>query len=191
MRTWGALGRETRRRVATAIPLLIIRSMHSSSAQSGAWQGRPSVRQWVLSSLLTQWSLCGFSRNESGRSSSHSSHSWWRRKSSMGVGRVTAWRVRRNRIGAFAPGRESQAEGPAASVGVRGGGSFISTGWCGWLVKPNGRMAGELGSGRTDDETVVHDYKPETIANEVQSRKVVPRAVIGSREGVFRFNRYA
>ena len=30
---------------------------HSSSAQSGAWQGRPSVRQWVPNSLLTRWSL--------------------------------------------------------------------------------------------------------------------------------------
>ena len=43
-RTWGALRRETRRHVATAISRWIPQSTHSSSAQNGVWQGRPSVR---------------------------------------------------------------------------------------------------------------------------------------------------
>ena len=37
-------------------------------------QGRPSVRQWVPSSLLTRWSLSCSSLSGTGRSSSHSSH---------------------------------------------------------------------------------------------------------------------
>ena len=81
--TWGGLRRETRRCVATAISLWIMQSTHSSSAQSGAWQGRPSVRLWVPSSLLTRWPLWCSSLSGSGRSSSHSLHLWWRRESSM------------------------------------------------------------------------------------------------------------
>ena len=46
---------------------------HSSSAQNGVWQGRPSLRQWVPSLLLTQWSLSCSSLSGSGPSSSHSS----------------------------------------------------------------------------------------------------------------------
>ena len=91
-RTWGAL-RKARRSVAIAISLWIMQSTHSSSAQIGAWQGRASVRQWVLSSLLTQLSLWCSSLNRSGRSWSHSSHLWWRRESSMDVGRVTTGRA--------------------------------------------------------------------------------------------------
>ena len=136
-RTWGALRRETRRCVATAIPLWLMRSTHSSSAQSGACQGRLSDRQWVLSSLLTRWSLWYYSLNESGRSSSHSSHLWWKRESSMGVGRVITGRASRNRIGAYAPGHEFRANGVAASVRR---GSFPSPGWCNSSVEPNGRF---------------------------------------------------
>ena len=51
-----------------------MQSTHSSSAQSGAWQGWPSFRQWVLSLLLTRWSLSCSSLSGSGRSLSHSSH---------------------------------------------------------------------------------------------------------------------
>ena len=79
-RTWSALRRETRRCVITAIPLWIMQSTHSSSAQSGVRQARPSVRQWVPSSLLTRWSLWCSCSNGSGRSSSHLSHLWWRRE---------------------------------------------------------------------------------------------------------------
>ena len=99
-RTRGALRRETRRCVATAIFRWITQSTHSSSAQNGVWQERPSVRQWVLNLLLTQWSLSCSTLSVSGRSSSHSSHLWWRRESSMGVESETTGRASRNRIGA-------------------------------------------------------------------------------------------
>ena len=56
----------------------------------------------------------------------------------MGVGRVTIGTASRNRIGAYAPGRESQADGAATSIR---GGYFPSPGWCGWSIKPNGRAA--------------------------------------------------
>ena len=64
------------------------------------------------------------------RSSSHSSHLWWRRDSSMGVGSETTGRANRNRIGAYAPSRESWADWAAAPV--RGG--ILSLPWLVRLV---------------------------------------------------------
>ena len=106
-RTWGALRRETRRRVATAISRWITQSTHSSSAQNEVWLGRSSVRRRVLSLLLTRWSLSCSSLNGSGCSSSHSSHLWWRRGSLLGVESVTTGRASRNRIGACTRGPAS------------------------------------------------------------------------------------
>ena len=89
-RTWGASRTETRRRVVTAIFLWIMRSTHFSSALSGAWQGKPLVRQW--------------------------SHWWWRRESSMSVENEIMGRAISNRIGAYTHGRTSRADWAAASV---------------------------------------------------------------------------
>ena len=122
-RTWSASRRETRRRSATAIPLWIMQSTHSSSMSSGAWQERPLVRQWVRISLLTQWFLWCSSLKGSGRSSCHSSHYWWKWESSMVVGSEITGRASRSRIGACTLGRESQ-------VSVRGGILFLS-----WLMR--------------------------------------------------------
>ena len=99
-RTWSALRREMRRCVATAISRWTTQNTHSSSTQNGVWLGRSSVRRWVLSLLLTRWSLCCTNLNGSGRSSSHSSHLWWRRENLMGVESETTGRASRNRIGA-------------------------------------------------------------------------------------------
>ena len=41
----------------TAFPLWLMRNIHPLPARSGAWQGRPLIEGWVLSSLLTQWLL--------------------------------------------------------------------------------------------------------------------------------------
>ena len=106
----GASRRETRRFVATVISLWIMQSKHSSSAQNGVWQGRPSVRQWVPSLLLTRWSLSCSSLSGSGRSSSHSSNLWWRRESSMGAEIETTGRASRNRIGACSRGPAPRAD---------------------------------------------------------------------------------
>ena len=97
----------------------IMQSTHSSSAQSGARQGRPSVRQWVLSSLLIRWSLWCSSLNGFGRSSSHSSHLWWGRGSSMGVGRWTTGRASRHCIGACTRGPASRVDLAVRVVGTR------------------------------------------------------------------------
>ena len=48
------------------IDLLTMQSTHSYSAPGGAWQGRLSVRQWALNSLLTRWSLSCSSLNKYG-----------------------------------------------------------------------------------------------------------------------------
>ena len=121
-RTWGPLRRETRRCVAIAISLRIMQSTHSSSAQNGVWQGRPSVRQWVPSSLLTRWSLSWSSLSGTGCPSSHSSHLWWRRESSMSVESVTTGRASRNRIEACTWGPASRAD-----FAVRVVGTFVGT----------------------------------------------------------------
>ena len=114
--TWGASRRETRRCVATAISWWIPQSTHSSSAQNGVWQGRPSVRQWVPNLLLTRWSLSCSSLSGSGRSSSHSSHLWWRRESSMGVESETTGRASRNRTAACTHGPASRADSTVCVV---------------------------------------------------------------------------
>ena len=108
-RTLDASRRETRC-VATAISQSIPQITNSSSAQNGVWKGRPPVRKWIPSLLLTRWSLSYSSLSGSGRSSSHSSHLWWRRESSMGVGSETAGRASRNRIGACTRGPASRAD---------------------------------------------------------------------------------
>ena len=124
-RTWGALKRETRRCVATAISLWIMQSKHSPSTQNGVWQGKSSVRQWVPSLLLTRWSLSCSSLSGTGGSSSHSSQLWWRRESSMGVESVTIGRASSNRIGACTCGPASRVD--LAVRVVRGRISFIPT----------------------------------------------------------------
>ena len=85
-------------------------STQSSSARNGMWQGSPSVRQWVPGFLLTRWSLSCSSLSGSGRSSSCSSHFWWRRESLMGVESDTTRRASRNRIGACTRGPASWAD---------------------------------------------------------------------------------
>ena len=110
MRTWSALRRETRRCVITAIPLWIMQSTHSSSAPNEARQRRPSVRQWVPSSPLTRWSLWCSSLSGFGRSSSHSSHFWWGRESSMGAMSETMGRASRNCIGTCTHGPTSRVD---------------------------------------------------------------------------------
>ena len=54
MRTWSALRRVTMSRVATAVPLLTMRSMHSLSASGWVYQGRPLVRRRAMSFFLTR-----------------------------------------------------------------------------------------------------------------------------------------
>ena len=109
-RTGGALRIETKRFVVTAISLWIMRSSQFSSAQNGVWQGRPSIRQWVPSSLLTRWYLSCSSLSGNGRSSSNSLHLRRRRESSVGVESVRTGRASRNRIGACTCGPASWAD---------------------------------------------------------------------------------
>ena len=51
---------------------------------------------------------------------------------------------------------------------------------------PNGRVSAEGSPGRTDDGTVVRDFKLEPTARDVKSRKAVPRAVNWFERGGFR-----
>ena len=152
-RARGASRRETRRCVATAISRWIAQSTHSSSAQNGVWQGRPSVRQWMPSLLLTRWSLSCSSLSGSGLSSSHSSQ--------CDEDERARWTLRAKQRG----GPVEIAPGPAPAVlrlwRIRlsasfGAGYFLVFSCLVRLVgSPSARVAVDESPGRTDDGRVV------------------------------------
>ena len=101
----------------------------------------------------------------------------------MGVQSAEKTRARRNRIGACTAVPRLGRTRLSAPIG---GEMFLFLPWLARLVgPPNGRVSAGGSPGRTNDGRVVRNFKLEPATREVQSRKVVPRAVYLFEKGFF------
>ena len=133
-------------RVATANPLWTMHSTLSLSVPCGAWQRRWSVGQWVLNSLLTQWSLSCSSLSKDGCLS--------RQRGLVEIASGPAPAIL----------RLGRTWLPASS----GGEILLFLPWLARLVGlPDGHVAVDGSPRRTDDGRVVRDFKLEPTTREV------------------------